>query len=84
MAGLSAPAGDAYSIAEAVNLAGQIVKDARPSTGSNQAFLYSNGTTTGSGMLPGDTISEALGINGPRPGGRVLRRGTRSSTAAER
>lgn len=59
VAGLGAPDGGAA----AINDAGQIVGNAKTSDGHAQAFVSSQGLTSGLGFLPGDTDSYATGIN---------------------
>jgi probable HAF family extracellular repeat protein len=51
------------SYGTAINSSGQVVGVANSSSGTAQAFIYSNGKMTGLGMLPGLTMSWAYGIN---------------------
>ncbi len=52
-----------YSVANAINVPGQVVGIYDTNDGSEHAFLYSNGALTDLGTLPGGTNSEANGIN---------------------
>ena len=45
------------SSANGINASGQVVGDADTSSGDNHAFLYSNGTMTDLGTLPGGSES---------------------------
>ncbi len=55
--------GGIESYAWAINNAGQVVGWASTSSGERHAFLYSKGTMTDLGVLPGGTESFAQGIN---------------------
>jgi probable HAF family extracellular repeat protein len=61
--------GGNYSEAWAINAGGQVVGDSSTSNGYRHAFLYSNGTMTDLGTLPGGTDCTAYGINA---GGQVV------------
>ena len=55
--------GGQSSSAQGINASGQVVGEARISSGSYHAFLYSNGTKADLGTLPGYSYSNATGIN---------------------
>jgi len=54
---------DHYSEAWAINDRGQVVGESGSDEDHGKAFLYSGGSMTGLGTLPGQPYSEAFGIN---------------------
>ena len=55
--------GDGFTVGSAINNAGQITGESRNSNGFLRAFLYSNGSLTDLGVLPGGVASAGRGIN---------------------
>ena len=61
--------GGSFSLASAINPAGQVVGQAETAGGRRHAFLWEKGVMTDLGTLPGGGSSVALDIN---PAGQVV------------